>query len=762
MTPTIRTHILGYPRMGAQRELKFALEAFWRGEARADELEAVARGLRATHWAHQMEAVLDFLTVGDFSLYDHVLDHIQLFGCEPARFRFSPTDTALARYFAMARGSQQAGCCGANGAALEMTKWFDTNYHYLVPEFLPDTTFRLASRRLFDEVAEARALGRPLKAVLLGPLTFLWLGKEKAAGFSRLDLLPRLLPVYDEVLAQLSALGVKWVQMDEPVLGLELPEAWRRAFEPAYAALTSSGVNLLIATYFSPLAENARLACQLPVAGLHLDLVSAGTDLVPVLDWLPAHKVLSLGIIDGRNVWRTDLDAASARLLPALRQRAEVWLAPSCSLLHVPLTLAGETGLDGELKSWLAFAREKLDELAQLANAARGKAVDWTAMRRALESRRISPRVHRPQVAERIAALGQEPGFRATPYGKRRAAQRARHPLPLLPTTTIGSFPQTREIRQARAALARGELDAGTYRGMMEREIARALRLQTALGLDVLVHGEPERNDMVEYFAEHLEGFAVTRNGWVQSYGSRCVKPPILYGDIHRPHAITVSWTRLAQGLTDKPVKGMLTGPVTLFKWSFVRTDLPLATVLLQLALAIRDEVRDLEEAGIDIIQIDEPALREGLPLRAPAQSGYLEAAARAFRLAAAQTRDSTQIHTHMCYAEFGDILPTLVELDADVLTIEASRSAMDSLAGFARIGYPNELGPGVFDVHSPQVPSTAAMAQLIEEAVAVFPAQRLWVNPDCGLKTRNWEEVEAALANMVAAAAQVRRRLGA
>ncbi len=760
----IRTHILGYPRIGAHRELKFALERHWRGELSAIELENVGRELRARHWAEQRAAGLDFVTVGDFAFYDHVANHIQLLGCEPGRFQFSDDTPELARYFAMARGtgntSPHCGCAHHASPALEMTKWFDTNYHYLVPEFLPDTEFRLASARLLDEAAEACALGHPVKAVLIGPLTFLWLGKEKSARFDRLALLERLLPVYGAILARLKALGVEWVQMDEPILGLDLPSAWKNAFEGAYSRLAACGAKLLLATYFSPLQDNLRLACQLPVAGLHLDAVRGAEDLPGALDWLPAHKLLSIGIVDGRNVWRTDLDAALAHLRPIAETRGELWIAPSCSLLHVPVTLEAESDLDAELKSWLAFAQEKLGELNELKRALSDEPTDWSAQRAARAGRRASPRVHRPAVAARLAALTSSPpdaDRRSASFPVRQTAQRARLGLPDFPTTTIGSFPQTPAIRGARAAHRRGELDAAGYRQAMRAEIAHAVAVQEKLGLDVLVHGEAERNDMVEYFGEQLDGFAVTRNGWVQSYGSRCVKPPILFGDVARPRPMTVEWTTYAQSLTTKPMKGMLTGPVTILQWSFVRDDQPREISALQIALAIRDEVLDLERAGIAIIQIDEPALREGLPLRRGAQKTYLGWAARAFRLAAAGVRNDTQIHTHMCYAEFNDILPAIAELDADVITIETSRSDMELLRAFGAFRYPNAIGPGVYDVHSPRVPSVEEMTGLLEKAAQVIPAENLWVNPDCGLKTRAWPETEAALANMVEAARRMR-----
>ncbi|WGG50350.1 5-methyltetrahydropteroyltriglutamate--homocysteine S-methyltransferase [Rugamonas sp. DEMB1] len=784
MTKNIQTHIPGFPRIGAKRELKHALESHWRGETTAEALEQTGRELRARHWALQRDAGLDFVTVGDFAFYDQVANHIQLFGCEPARFGFEPATPPLQRYFAMARGvgknvdgNDAAACgnpaCGGHaepaepsgheghhGAALEMTKWFDTNYHYLVPEFSPLTRFALAGERLLAEVAEAQALGHAVKAVLLGPLTFLWLGKSKRAGFDRLSLLQQLLPVYGALLDQLKALGVAWVQIDEPILGLDLPGEWRSAFDPSYWQLNQVGVPLLLATYFSPLEENLSLACRLPVAGLHVDGVRAAHELTSIADWLPHHKVLSVGIVDGRNIWRTDLDAALAALAPLLAKRGgKLWLATSCSLLHVPFSLAGEDQLDAEVRGWLACASEKLAELALLQQTLAGAdtAAALQRSRHAIAGRRASGRVHNAAVAARLAALPADADRRAAPFAARQAAQRERLRLPLFPTTTIGSFPQTAAIRAARAGFKRGELDAGQYRGAMQAEIADAVQRQEALGLDVLVHGEAERNDMVEYFGEQLDGFVFTRYGWVQSYGSRCVKPPVIFGDVARPRAMTVDWTVHAQSLTARPMKGMLTGPITILQWSFVRDDQPRATTALQLALAIRDEVADLQQAGIAIIQIDEPAVREGLPLRRGRWDEYLGWATRAFRVAAGAAADTTQIHTHMCYAEFNDILPQIAAMDADVITIETSRSDMELLGGFGQFRYPNEIGPGVYDIHSPRVPDAAEMVRLLRKASAVIPAGNLWVNPDCGLKTRGWPETEAALRHMVAAARQLR-----
>ena len=761
---TIHTHILGFPRIGARRELKTALESFWRGDTNADALEATGRTLRQRHWQQQADAGLDLVTVGDFALYDQVANHIQLFGCEPARFSFDGSEPELERYFAMARGDREhgAGCCGGShdAHALDMTQWFDTNYHYLVPEFSSATTFTLHAQRLLAEVAEARALGHAVKVALIGPLTFLWLGKAREAGVDRLDLLAPLLPVYCALLSQLKDAGAEWVQVDEPILGLDLPPAWRNAFEPCYWQLSQSGARLMLATYFSPLEENLSLACRLPVAGLHVDGVRARHELVSVCDWLPVPKVLSVGIVDGRNIWRTDLDLAISVVKPLLERRGgQLWLAPSCSLLHVPFSLADESGLDPELLSWMAFAAEKLDELATLkaALAGDGAAGKLAAARAAIAARARSARVHNDQVVQAVAGLAPDADSRRSPFPRRQALQRARLRLPPFPTTTIGSFPQTAAIRAARAGFKAGTLAAADYDSAMRAEIGQAVARQQALGLDVLVHGEAERNDMVEYFGEQLDGFAFTKYGWVQSYGSRCVKPPVIVGDVARPRAMTVAWTLHAQSLSDKPVKGMLTGPVTILQWSFVRDDQPRSVTALQIALAMRAEVADLQQAGIGIIQIDEPALREGLPLRRARWDDYLAWATRAFRVTAGVADDATQIHTHMCYAQFNDILPQIAALDADVITIETSRSDMELLDGFGEFQYPNEIGPGVYDIHSPRVPGVDEMERLLRKAALVIPAKNLWVNPDCGLKTRGWAETETALSNMVAAAKRMR-----
>lgn len=749
-----RTHVLGVPRIGPNRELKFAQEACWRGEIDEAALRAVASGIRQANWRRQHAAGLDFVTTGDFAFYDQMLNQVALLGCAPERFGFG-SRIALSEYFQLARGN--AAC-----HAMEMTKWFDTNYHYLVPEFKPDTHFALDPGWLFDEVTEAQTAGFEAKPVLIGPLTFLWLGKEKAADFNRLDLLDRLLPVYAQILARLKAQGVEWVQIDEPALALDLPAEWRSAFERAYHALNGAGVKLLLASYFGPLRENLLVALKLPVAGVHVDCVRGGSELAQVIDWLPATKVLSVGVIDGRNIWKTDLNAVLDRFEGLHARLADrLWLAPSCSLLHVPASLAGETAMDAELRNWLAFADDKIAALSTLKiafNEGRQAATaELSANTRALASRRASSRVHDAAVAARLSALTPVHDVRNSPFAVRQSVQRARFKLPDFPTTTIGSFPQTPEIRRARARFKTGALGEADYTAAMQDEIGHAIEKQEALGLDVLVHGEAERNDMVEYFGEQLAGFAFSQNGWVQSYGSRCVKPPIIYGDVSRPRPMTVAWARHAQSLTMKPVKGMLTGPVTMLQWSFVRDDQPRATTALQIALAIRDEVADLETAGIGIIQIDEPAYREGLPLRKADWAAYLEWASRAFRISASGVSDATQIHTHMCYSEFNDILPAIAAMDADVITIETSRSDMELLRGFGEFSYHNEIGPGVYDIHSPRIPDVEDMTRLLEKAARVIAPDRLWVNPDCGLKTRGWAETEAALANMVAAARTMR-----
>jgi 5-methyltetrahydropteroyltriglutamate--homocysteine methyltransferase len=758
-----QTHNLGFPRIGAKRELKFALESYWKGQSTRAELTALGADLRRRHWDHQ--AGFDLAPVGDFAFYDQVLDMSFTLGNLPERVRGFHGDP-LDNSFRVARGRSAQGvedhgaCCGGVAAG-EMTKWFDTNYHYIVPEFSAATEFKLDASRLLEQLAEAKALRVRAKPVIVGPVTYLWLGKAKDDS-DKLALLSRLLPVYVELLDTLAAQGVEWVQIDEPVLVTELSPEWEHAFRDAYHQLKASRVKLLLATYFGQLDDNLYLAANLPVAGLHVDAINGRKDVQPLLNMLPGNKVLSLGVVDGRNIWKTDLHAVLDWVEPIAATFGDrLWIAPSCSLLHVPVDLANEQTLDGEVRSWLAFALQKLDEVMVLATALnKGRdavRVELDANAAAVTARRQSPRVHNPAVKAAIAKVGASLGKRKSAYAARAAKQAALLKLPKFPTTTIGSFPQTAEIRHARSQFKAGELSATGYRAAMQAEIGRSVREQEALGLDVFVHGEAERNDMVEYFGEQLDGYVFSQFGWVQSYGSRCVKPPILFGDISRPKAMTVEWIRYAASLTDKPMKGMLTGPVTILNWSFVRDDQPRSVSCHQLALAIRDEVLDLEQAGVRIIQIDEAALREGLPLRKSQWKHYLDWAVESFRITANGVEDETQIHTHMCYSEFNDIIAAIADMDADVITIETSRSDMELLDVFDHFSYPNEIGPGVYDIHSPNIPTQEHIVALMKKAAERIPAERLWVNPDCGLKTRQWSEVIPALANMVAAARALR-----
>lgn len=775
MTVTIAT--LGFPRIGPKRELKFALEAYWAGKTDADALLDTARDLRAKTWRRQAALGVAHVPSNDFSLYDHVLDTAVMVGAIPAAYGWLGGAVDLATYFAMARGDQgrlAAEACGPGCGhapdqggvpALEMTKWFDTNYHYLAPELSPGQVFALSSSKPVDEFLEAKALGVHTRPVLLGPVTFLKLAKTKAEGFSPLSLLSTLLPVYAQVLQGLAAAGADWVQIDEPCLALDLTDFERAELRRAYGALTHAapGLRLMLTSYFGGYGENLTTAVNLPVEGVHLDLVRAPDELEAALAAGRESLVLSLGVIDGRNVWRADLPALLDRLEPVVARRGSdrVVLAPSCSLLHTPIDLDLETTLDPEVRQWLAFAVQKIEALAVLAqalNAGRASvAAALEASAQAARARATSPRIHDPKVAERLAAVTADMTRRRSPYDRRCEAQRARLDLPPLPTTTIGSFPQTTEVRQARAAFAKGQISDATYEAFLRQETARAVTWQEQVGLDVLVHGEFERNDMVQYFGERLAGFAFTQGGWVQSYGSRCVRPPILFGDVSRPAPMTVDWWRYAQGLTRRPMKGMLTGPVTILNWSFVRDDLPRETACRQIALAIRDEVVDLETAGAAIIQIDEAALREGLPLRRGDWDAYLDWAIESFRLAASGVADATQIHTHMCYSEFNDIIAAIGAMDADVISIETARSKMELLDAFVGYAYPAQIGPGVYDIHSPRVPAVEEMTTLLAAARQRLAGEQLWVNPDCGLKTRKWPETQAAIVNMVEAARRAR-----
>jgi 5-methyltetrahydropteroyltriglutamate--homocysteine methyltransferase len=746
------THILGFPRIGLQRELKFAAESFWRGETDQAWLMQVGRDLRQHHWSLQIDAKLDMVSVGDFSFYDQMLDMAADLGALPTRFGDQTYSRSLTQYFCYARGTPPQ-------PAMEMTKWFDTNYHYLVPELATDQTFNADPTRLLAQVGEAKLNDTSIKPVLIGPLTFLYLSKSTTANVDRLKLLDKLIPAYQSLLTSLRHAGVDWVQIDEPILGLDIDASWLRAFRPAYEQLSQlPHPKLLLTTYFESVDHVIDEIIQLPVDGIHLDLVRAPSQLAAWREKLPARWVLSAGVIDGRNIWRNDL-AATLKLLTPLHDQLKdrLWIAPSCSLLHVPVSLETETRFDEEVLPWLAFATEKLAELRILATSlnegVENVGTSIADASRALNARRQSPRVNNELVQRRLRSISDAMTTRASPFEVRATLQRARFNLPLLPTTTIGSFPQTSVIRAARAAYKRRDLTALEYLEKMRAEIKLAVAKQEELGLDVLVHGEAERNDMVEYFGEQLWGYTFSENGWVQSYGSRCVKPPIIYGDVHRPEPMTVETTRYAQSLTQKPMKGMLTGPVTMLQWSFVRDDQPREATAMQLAWCIRDEVADLEKAGIGIIQIDEPALREGLPLKKRDWPSYLAWGVRAFKLASAVAANATQIHTHMCYCEFNDILPSIAALDADVITIETSRSHMALLDGFGDFQYPNDIGPGVYDIHSPRVPSVEEMTNMLACACKVVPLSRLWVNPDCGLKTRAWPETERALKNMVEAA---------
>ncbi|WP_088346452.1 MULTISPECIES: 5-methyltetrahydropteroyltriglutamate--homocysteine S-methyltransferase [Rhodomicrobium] len=764
---------LGTPRIGPRRELKFALEAYWSGQSGAAALLEAAYGLRAANWARQHALGVTNIPSNDFSLYDHVLDISVMVGAIPEIYGWEGGAVPLDIYFAMARGGSGGQACGhghLHGSpqdvpAQEMTKWFDTNYHYMVPEFARGQRFSLASSKPVDEFREALALGYRTRPVLLGPVTYLKLGKSNDPSLDPLSLLGGLLPVYGEMLRRLEASGAEWVQIDEPCLVLDLDEAAQGALRTAYAhfAEAAPGLKLMLTSYFGGLGKNLDLALGLPVAGLHLDLARAPEQLARVADEARPGLVLSLGAIDGRNVWRADLPAILDRLEPVVAKlgKDRVEIAPSCSLLHVPIDLDLEKWLNPELKRWLAFSVQKLGELATLGKALAGGreavAGELAQSAMAAAARRASPLVHDPAVEARIASITPQMTGRASPFTRRQPLQHKTFRLPAFPTTTIGSFPQTGEVRKARAAHAKGDLTDAEYTGYLRRETETAIRWQEEIGLDVLVHGEFERNDMVQYFGEQLAGFAFTRHGWVQSYGSRYVRPPIIFGDVSRPKPMTVEWWRYAQSLTGKPLKAMLTGPVTILNWSFVRDDVPRSLACRQIALAIRDEVADLEAAGARMIQIDEAAIREGLPLRRADWRAYLDWAVECFRLAASGVRDETQIHTHMCYSEFNDIIDAIGAMDADVISIETSRSKMELLDAFVSYRYPNEIGPGVYDIHSPRVPSTAEMVELLVKATRHLAPGQIWVNPDCGLKTRGWAEVRPALVNMVEAARQLR-----
>jgi 5-methyltetrahydropteroyltriglutamate--homocysteine methyltransferase len=762
------THNLGYPRIGSQRELKKACELYWSGKTTIKNLFQTGRNLRQENWQLQKNAGIDLIPSNDFSFYDQVLDMSLTVSAIPERYHevmLNKNNSELDLYFAMARGYQKDDL---DITAMEMTKWFDTNYHYIVPEFHKGQQFTLFSTKVIDEFYEAKQLGIITKPVLLGPVSYLLLGKEKEEGFERIDLIKNLLPVYLELLKKLDKLDVQWVQFDEPFLALDLTEKEKKAFSYVYAEIRKEfpALKTILATYFEGLRDNTALAASLPVCALHIDLVRCPEQLDVVLQQMPEKMSLSLGVVDGRNIWINDYARSHSLIAKAVDKLKEgrVMIAPSCSLLHTPCDLDLETNdsiLLPEIKRWMSFAKQKLNEVAtlkQLAVSGTQTSPAYLQNQQAIESRKTSPLIHNPVVKKRVASITDGDAKRTSPFAVRKKKQQESLKLPMFPTTTIGSFPQTPEVRSWRAKLKKGELTQDAYDSLIKTETAEAIRWQEDIGMDVLVHGEFERNDMVEYFGEQLQGYVFSKNGWVQSYGSRCVKPPIIFGDVSRPHAMTVTWSAFAQSLTAKPVKGMLTGPVTILQWSFVRDDQPRSETTYQIALAIRDEVVDLEKNGINIIQIDEPAIREGLPLRKADWQAYLTWAIRAFRISASGVRDETQVHTHMCYSEFNDIIHNIADMDADVITIECSRSQMELLDAFADFNYPNDIGPGVYDIHSPRVPSREEMIFLLNKAKAVIPAEQLWVNPDCGLKTRHWEETRKALTEMVEAARELRQ----
>ena len=762
---SIRTNILGYPRIGVNRELKKAEEAYWAGKITKQELLDTASQIRKENWQLQKEAGIDLIPSNDFSFYDQTLDLSLSVGAIPERYD-ALKDDLLELYFAMAHGYQKDGI---DVTAMEMTKWFDTNYHYIVPEFTRDQKFCLTYNKAAREFEEALGLGIKTKPVLVGPVTYLLLGKEKETGFNRIDLIDRLLPVYIQILKELESLGAEYVQIDEPSLCTDLNDEVKEVYRKAFAQIRkATRLKIILTTYFGPLADNAALAAGLGADILHIDLVRAPEQVSSIAALLPNDISLSLGVVDGRNIWKNDF-RQSLDIIEKAKEKLEsnrLLVSTSCSLLHSPIDLDAETDertLPAEVKRWLSFARQKVSEVVTLADLADGKG-SYAAQKALhenkadIQDRRTSALTNNADVKRRLEAVTPDFAKRKSPFAERILEQRKSLRLPLYPTTTIGSFPQTTEVRSWRSKFKKGELSKDQYIGLLKGEIEKTIRIQEEIGLDVLVHGESERNDMVEYFGEQLSGFAFTRNGWVQSYGSRCVKPPVIYGDVSRPHAMTVDWAVYAQSLTDKPVKGMLTGPVTILQWSFVRNDQPRAVTMKQIALAIRDEVVDLEKAGINVIQIDEPAIREGLPLRKADRDEYLDKAVEAFRISASGVKDSTQIHTHMCYSQFNDIIRHIALMDADVITIECARSQMNLLGAFAEFKYPNEIGPGVYDIHSPRVPSVQEMVELLQKASQVISPVQLWVNPDCGLKTRGWTETEASLRNMVQAARQMRK----
>jgi 5-methyltetrahydropteroyltriglutamate--homocysteine methyltransferase len=768
----MKTNNLGYPRIGSDRELKKANEQYWSGKISADNLLTIGKNIRKENWALQFNAGIDLIPSNDFSFYDQVLDLSLTLGVIPEQYQaFAKQNTVLDLYFAMARGAQKEG---QDVIAMEMTKWFDTNYHYIVPEFTRDQDFSLFSEKIIDEYIEAKEAGFQTKPIIIGPVSYLLLGKEKQEGFHRIELINKLLPIYFEILKKLQDENVEYVQFDEPFLALNLTDDERAALLYTYKEINEKfpDIKIILANYFDCLGENLEIALSLPVHTLHLDLVRCHLQLDDILEsnLLSNSTSLSLGVVDGRNIWKNDFKKSLALIQKATDALGteRILIAPSCSLIHSPCDLDLETNeetLTPEIKQWLAFAKQKIEEVVVLRNLASNEITEndqaqFEANTLANTNRKKATIIHNVEVKNRVARIVEKDSQRQNPFLIRRQKQIDILKLPLFPTTTIGSFPQTAEVRSWRARFKKGELSQTVYDNLLKKETEETIRFQEESGIDVLVHGEFERNDMVEYFGEQLDGFTFTKNGWVQSYGSRCVKPPVIYGDVSRPKAMTVKWAEFAQSLTPKWVKGMLTGPVTILQWSFVRDDQPRSETCTQIALAIRDEVVDLEKVGIKIIQIDEPAIREGLPLRKEEWATYLDWAIKAFKISASGVSDDTQIHTHMCYSEFNDIIQNIADMDADVITIECSRSQMELLDAFADFKYPNEIGPGVYDIHSPRVPTSTEIIALLEKAAAVIPIDQLWVNPDCGLKTRHWNETKKALIAMVNAAQQMRNTI--
>ncbi|CAL4317929.1 5-methyltetrahydropteroyltriglutamate--homocysteine methyltransferase [Buchnera aphidicola (Eriosoma lanigerum)] len=754
---TILNHILGFPRIGLNRELKYAQEKYWSNQCTQQQLLSVGYKIRHDNWINQIDKNINFLSVGDFAWYDHVLSTSMLLGNVPKRHQNNDKSVTLDTLFRIARGHAPTG---KSAYASDMTKWFDTNYHYIVPEFFKDQEFSLTWKQLLQEVEEALLLNHKVKPIILGPLTYLWLGKIKGEHFDKLELLNKILPIYKQVLDKLAKKNIEWVQIDEPILVLELPDLWKQSFSIAYNYLYGS-VKLLLTTYFDEINHNLNIIQKLPIQGLHIDVIFGKYDLLKLNSVLPKDWILSLGVINGRNIWKTNLIKWFKLIQPMLIKRSNLWLSTSCSLLHVPIDINVERKLDKKIKNWFSFAVQKCTELSLLSHALNTDCTNeiniWSS---AIHERKYSTFVNNIEVQEKINSISEKQLHRKSEYSIRLKIQNDKFQLPILPTTTIGSFPQTKDIRKLRLNFKENQISLQEYNQSISDYIQKIICEQEKLNIDVLVHGEPERNDMVEYFGEQLNGFVFTINGWVQSYGSRCVKPPIIVGDVSRSSSMTIKWAKYAQSLTKKPVKGMLTGPMTILLWSFPREDIEKEIIAKQIALSLREEVHDLEQSGIKIIQIDEPALREGLPLRKSLWNDYLSWSVNAFKLASSGVDDDTQIHTHMCYCEFNDIMSSIALLDADVITIETSRSDMELLEFFKDFKYLNSIGPGVYDIHSPNIPTVEWIEKLLKKALNYIPIHRLWVNPDCGLKTRNWKETIQALSNMIIAVKKIRTEL--